>query len=102
MEDLKSADTIVEQPSRGSRGEVGTASPSQVVKKLWKAHQGKKMSLKRFARDLISGKNEEHKKASQDWFECKAGALNAEPSEGTIIRRRGTSAASKARKSKNK
>lgn len=102
MEDLKVVDVVVEAPSRGSRGEtVGTASPSQVVKKLWKASLAKKMSLKRFVREMTSGKNDEHKQVANDWFANKLGALNAKPSEGTIIRARASGQASKsARKGK--
>lgn len=82
MIDMKTETTeavIDNQPTHGNRGVVGTATPSSTLKKLWHLSQGKgpRLSLKRFARQLVK----DGLQAAKDWFEIKTGVLNATRSD---------------------
>ena len=87
----------VTQSSKGERGEVGTASAAQTLKKLWH-FEGGNLSLKQFARGLSSTKNDnraEHKQVAQEWLKNKAGGKDAKRSEANQIRTRAEASATK-------
>lgn len=90
-------EAVVEQSNRGQRGEVGTASASQTIKKLWH-NEGGNLSLKQFARGLVMTKNDnrvEHKQTAKEWLANKNGAKNAKRSETNVIRVRAEASATK-------
>ena len=68
----------------GTRGEIGTASTSSKLKKLWV--EAKKtashLSLKAFARKLMASGDS----LAGDWFAHKKGALNDTRSEKNLVR----------------
>lgn len=82
LETKSAEEAVVNHPTKGDRGVVGTASPSQTLKKLW--HNAKKegganlrASLKTFAHRLLKEGN----KTVEDWYACKRGDLNASRSD---------------------
>src|ERR1700677_4418981 len=105
MIDIKeTTEEVVQQSSKGVRGEVGVASASQTLKKMWQ-NEGTKLSLKSFARQLLTTKNEnraEHKQVAQDWFDNKAGAKNAARSDLNIKTQKEASMATKLSKKAKK
>lgn len=89
------------------KGYVGKSTAGDRVKR---AHRGiandgggTKISLKSFARTQIKlGIEESLVQDAKDWFECKAGALNAKRSDTTEKRLTEEKMAKKAAKSKKK
>lgn len=84
--------------SRGDRGELGVATAALTIRQMWhEAHftrkdigdkhnprkrvwvpnPGQKVSLKKFARELLKSGNQ----VAKDWFAHKRGSLNASRSE---------------------
>lgn len=84
--------------SRGDRGELGVATAALTIRQMWhEAHftrkdigdkhnprkrvwvpnPGQKVSLKKFARELLKSGNQ----VAKDWFAHKRGSLNAQRSE---------------------
>jgi hypothetical protein len=100
---------------RGYRGEVGTATPSSTIKKLWRTTHGKQVdgkkpsqrrwqmhrqapSLKAFARKQADEGNQ----MASDWLNNKTGCNNAKRSDTTLARiateKQATKAAKKGKK----
>ncbi len=81
MEDTKNTQEAA--PSRGPRGELGTATASKTIKKLWHASTtGKHLSLKEFARKLAADGDQ----IAKDWIAHKHGSLNQKRSEKNVAR----------------
>jgi hypothetical protein len=93
-EETSTETVVVNQSTKGDRGIVGTASASQTIKQLWHASQkakGQRLTLKRFARQLLKDGNE----VAEEWFKNKAGAKDAGRSEANIALSRTIAAATK-------
>jgi hypothetical protein len=76
---------VSNEKPRGQSGEVGTATASKALKKLWHTSAAK-VSLKAFARQLLKGTDKDKAQLVKDWYRNKAGKLNAKRSEKTIQR----------------
>jgi hypothetical protein len=100
MSDVEVGTENVEK-SRGSRGEIGTASAGQTVKQLWTASKSG-ISLKTFARQLLKSGSPEQVQLVKDWRAHKKGSLNEKRSEKNAQRvaaeRLATKSAKKATK----
>ena len=86
--------TVVNQSTKGERGEVGTASASQTIKQLWHTQQkakGQRLTLKRFARQLLKDGNT----VAEEWLANKAGTKDANRSEANIALSRTIASATK-------
>jgi hypothetical protein len=91
-------------PTRGERGEVGTASAGQTIKQRW--HQVQKdlgtlsagNTLKRFAKRLLKDGDP----VAKDWFAHKAGGANAKRTDKNVQRVMAERTASHAAKRKKK
>jgi hypothetical protein len=95
MEETSAVEEVAAmQSSKGPRGEVGTASAAQTIKKLWHA-SGQNISLKGFARQLLKSDNKEQAQVSKEWTGNKHGAKNAKRSESNQIRVRAEASATK-------
>jgi hypothetical protein len=79
IDEKKTDEKVVQEKTRGDRGIVGVASTSDQIKKLWQAAQPIRLSLKRFARQLLTDK--EQSSIPKEWFANKSGAKNEERSE---------------------
>lgn len=89
----------VSADQRGPRGEVGVATAALTIKNRWHQREGKKVSLKAFARKLAA----EGDQVAKDWLAHKAGSLNQKRSEKNVARVALEKAATKlAKKSKGK
>ncbi len=111
-----------EQSARGERGEVGIATAALTIRKMWhEAHfdhkdannkgnfrkrvwvpkPGPRVSLKKFARELLKAGNQ----VAKDWFAHKRGSMNAQRSEkntGRISLEKQASKAARRKKSQGK
>lgn len=91
----------IQEPVRGERGIVGEATPAKTLKKYWQ--QEKRLSLKSFARKILTGKNDNHSEMVpivKAWFANKTGANNAKRGEATTKRIELEKQASKASRRK--
>ena len=111
-----------EQSARGERGELGTATAKLTItqrwheahftrkdandkgnfrKRIWVANPGAKVSLKKFARELLKAGDP----VAKAWFANKRGAQNAKRSEkntGRISLEKQASKAARRKKSQGK
>lgn len=111
-----------EQSARGERGELGTATPKLTItqlwhaahftrkdandkgnfrKRLWVANPGPKVSLKKFARELLKAGDP----VAKAWFANKRGAQNSKRTEKNASRitlERQASKAARRKKSQGK
>jgi len=91
--DLVAANKANTQQQFGRGTTVGTATASQAIKALWHEN-GKKLSLKRYARKLLADGNA----VAQEWFSNKAGGTNAARSDQNKAKAQLASQASKGKK----
>jgi len=84
------------EKNKGERGEIGEATSSLTIKKMWKANLVGKLSLKRYARQLLASGDA----TAKDWFACKNGAMNDKRSDANKTRASLERQASKAARRK--
>lgn len=93
------AEAQAQEKQRGARGVVGVATAAKTIKKRWHQQEGKKVSLKAFARKLA----DEGDQVAKDWLAHKSGSLNQKRSEKNVARVALEKSATKlAKKSKGK
>jgi hypothetical protein len=88
--------TVNNERVRGSRGNVGEASPGLAMRQLWHAANSGE-SLKAFARRLVKEGNT----IARSWLENKKGKLNAKRNDKNIQRVSAERTATKASKRKS-
>lgn len=79
MEDQVQVQSVSVEIVRGERGEIGEASASQTVKKMWKG-AGQHISLKSFVRKSLANKDDASA-ILKEWFLNKKGTKNTGRSE---------------------
>jgi hypothetical protein len=92
------------QVKNHERGEVGVASPALTIKNLWheektKLNENRRLSLKNFAKMLISKKTD-HAETAQSWLDNKAGKSRQERSATNLTRAAAERQASRAARRK--
>jgi hypothetical protein len=87
---------------KGERGEIGEATASLSIKKMWRANLVGHPSLKRYARQLMAKGDA----LAKDWFAHKRGSMNAQRTDANKSRasleRQATKASRRKRADGNK
>lgn len=109
------SENVPQEKFRGPNGIVGQATASLQIKQLWKGTQfsmeGRKgvsvrkrgsMSLKRYARSLLSGSNKEQSVIAKTWLDNKLGSSNRTRSDKNIARVGSERVASKSARKKSR